>query len=101
LSVDTRGEQHYLRQLEGLAPPLALHNRSLLSACYINELLYYVLKPGEAFEELYEAYQFTLHGLCGALESLSLEAWLRRFEWVLLKSSGFALTIAEEGKGSY
>lgn len=98
LSVDLRREQHYLRQLEGLSPPLDLKQRSLFSACYINELLYYMLKPGEAFREVYEAYEYTLQGLCTTtLAPLSLEALLRRFEWVLLRSCGYGLALVEGG----
>src|ERR1700734_3476910 len=55
LSLDQRREHYYVRQLESLAAPLLLKNIALYSACYINELLYYALKPCDAHPDLFDA----------------------------------------------
>jgi DNA repair protein RecO (recombination protein O) len=95
LSLDTQKESHFARTVEAGAIPLSLTGHSLFSALYVNELVFYALKPFDSHPEVYDAYQYVLHGLTIAIERVAIESLLRRFEWVLLKTCGYRLAFAE------
>ncbi|MFC3908443.1 DNA repair protein RecO [Legionella dresdenensis] len=89
VAVTSRNNWHYIQSLESPAQPINLQGISLFSALYLNELIYYTLKPQDAQPELFEAYQFTMHALETVEERLAIEVLLRQFEWLLLKNCGY------------
>lgn len=102
LSIDKKKDYCYLRQVESQSLAFSLKSMSLFSACYINELLYVVIKPMDAQPMLYDAYQEVLQGLAliKAEGRLSIEALLRRFEWILLQACGYGLSLSEDERDS-
>lgn len=100
IAVDTRKNWHYLRHIESTTSSLHLQNKALFAGLYLNELLYYVLKPQDPYPILFEMYQNTLKNVTHARDQSSIEKWLRRFEWELLLSSGYAITFHEEANGA-
>jgi len=65
---------------------------------YVNELLYYVLKPQYPDPDLFDAYLLTIHGLVSAEDMSVIEALLRRFEWTLLNACGAAFSLSTEAR---
>lgn len=98
LGVDERHDRYYARSVESLSPMLPLEGNALFSALYINELLYYVLKPVYPDAELFDAYLHTLNGLTSSQDRLVIEALLRRFEWTLLQTCGYMFSLTEEAR---
>lgn len=93
--VDQRYDRHYMRSMESMLP-LTLRGHALFSAWYINELLYYLLKPLSPEASLYQAYSHTLHALATTSDQLAVEVLLRRFEWALLKACGYCFSWTQE-----
>lgn len=75
---------------------LHLEGNALFSALYLNEILYHALSPHYPSEALFEAYLFTLNGLSVTQDKLVIETLLRRFEWTLLKTCGYAFSLTHE-----
>ncbi len=75
-----------------------MEGHSLFSALYINEILFYILKPYYPDEALFEAYLLTLNNLTLTKERLVIESLLRRFEWVLLRSCGYSFSFTHEAR---
>ena len=100
LAMDVRGEAHFIRQLEIMAPPIALPGQTLFSALYLNELLYLALKPHDPDPALHAAYTFALQSLAMAPDRLSIEAILRRFEWTLLSSCGYQMSFSHDARSA-
>lgn len=96
LAVDNRYDRYYARTIESTAPSLTLHGHCLFSGLYINELLYYTLRPTGPEPELFDAYCQTINGL--SCEKALIEPMLRRFEWVLLKACGASFSFTQEAK---
>lgn len=96
LSVEERYDRYYTRTIESISPMLHLEGNSLFSGLYINELLYYALKPIYSDVELFDAYLSTLNGLASTNDRLVIESILRRFEWALLKACGHSFSWTEE-----
>ncbi|MFJ1268111.1 DNA repair protein RecO [Legionella lytica] len=98
LTLDERYERLYMKTVESISPSLSLEGHALFSALYVNEILYYVLKPQAPDPALFDAYLYTLNGLTLAKERLVLEILLRRFEWALLKSCGYSFSLTYEAR---
>lgn len=100
LAMDIRKDAHFVRHLEIAATPIPLVGQSLFAGLYMNELLYYALRPRDPHELLYAAYVQSLHMLTQASHRLAIEAVLRRFEWVLLTSCGFHMSLTHDARSA-
>ena len=98
LSVDERYNHYYTRTIESTSPMLHLEGNSLFSGLYLNELLYHALRPMDADSNLFDAYLLTLNSLALTRERLKIEAFLRRFEWVLLNACGHSFSLTEDAR---
>jgi len=96
LSIDTRHDWHYIRQLDVISPSLVLTGDSLFSGLYVNELIYHGLYPLDPSPSLYDAYMQTLHALTQVVLRLDIEKILRRFEWQFLLSCGYVFSLTHE-----
>jgi DNA repair protein RecO (recombination protein O) len=84
----------YPRNYEPLGAPFLLQARANVCGLYLNELLYRLLQPAMAMENLYLCYHQTLSGLSQADEQS--QAWLLRlFEWDLLVELGYEIPLLE------
>ncbi|OZI24826.1 DNA repair protein RecO [Bordetella genomosp. 7] len=79
----TRAEVAGLRPLAGTA---------LMSAWYMNELLLRLLPREDAHPTLFDAYDTALHQLASGSRAAGA---LRRFEWTLLRETGYGIDEAE------
>jgi DNA repair protein RecO (recombination protein O) len=96
---DIRQERYYTRKIENSAATLNLKGKALYSAFYLNELIYYLLAPLVAAKELFQAYVLCLTQLVEARTQECIEILLRRFEWRLLCTCGYAFSLSKEGSG--
>jgi DNA repair protein RecO (recombination protein O) len=96
LGIDERHEHFYARSIESTDPMLELRGDALFSGLYVNELLYYVLKPVYADASLFDAYWATLNDLAKALGKHDVEAVLRRFEWALISACGYSFSLTDD-----
>lgn len=94
--LEHRSGWHYLQRIESVTSPFFFEKSSLFSALYINELIYYALKPMDPHPSLFEAYEYTLKALTTVSERLVIESLLRRFEWVLLDECGYSLCLSHD-----
>ncbi|RUR06521.1 DNA repair protein RecO [Legionella sp. km772] len=99
IHLEERHSQYFVQSVEIEAPSLDLSGTSLFSALYLNELIYYLLKPLAAEPELFQAYAYTLHHLALEQKQETIEALLRRFEWTLLKTCGHSFSLTEDTRG--
>ncbi len=100
LAMDIRGDAHFVRHLEIAATPVPLVGQSLFAGLYMNEILYYALRPSDPHELLHAAYVQSLQTLTYASDRLTIEAVLRRFEWVLLTSCGFHMSLTHDARSA-
>lgn len=101
LSLSERGQWHYARQVEASGAPFIFKDSALFSALYLNEILFYALKPNDLHEGLFEAYEQTLLQLSVLNDKQAIEAQLRRFEWHLLTSCGYGLSFSQEARTNH
>jgi DNA repair protein RecO (recombination protein O) len=95
-SVAGKGELRTLTRAEwqgGLAMP---SGDALIFAFYMNELLVRLLAREDPHPELFAAYVEALHALG---ERGAREEVLRRFEWLLLRHTGYAPDLTEDRDG--
>jgi DNA repair protein RecO (recombination protein O) len=95
LAVDVRKDWYFVRHIEVQAAAQQIKGKALFAGLYVNEILYYALKPFDPQPELFEAYQQTMQGLLAVRERLAIEILLRRFEWALLKACGYSLAFGD------
>jgi DNA repair protein RecO (recombination protein O) len=100
LVMDVKGEAYFVRQLEIAAAPIQLAGQPLFAGLYVNELLYYALKSHDPHETLHTAYVQVLKALITAPDRLAIEAVLRRFEWALLTSCGFQMSLTHDARSA-
>lgn len=98
VNLEERYQQHFLQSLESSSSMIPLMGTSLFSALYINELIYYTMKPFVPEEDLFQAYLYTLNHLSQTEERLPIEALLRRFEWSLLHACGHGFSWSHEAE---
>ena len=96
LAVDSKKEYHFVRQIEMQRDILVLQGNSLFAGLYVNELVFYALKPMEPCPELFAIYQQTIQGLASLHDKLATEILLRRFEWALLLTCGYGISFTHE-----
>ena len=96
INLEERYQCHYAQSVESSSSTLLLRGTSLFSALYLNELIYYTLKPLTVEMELFQAYLFTLNQLLKTDDRLMIEAVLRRFEWTLLHTCGHGFSLTTE-----
>lgn len=70
----------------------ALGGAALMSAWYMNELLLRLLPREDAHPVLFDAYDMALQQLSGGTRAAGA---LRRFEWTLLRETGYGVDEAE------
>lgn len=85
----------FVNSLENAAPPFNLQGSALFSGLYMNELLYHVHKPDSGMN-LFDDYLTTVQYLAQAKTGHEIEMHLRRFEWALLRASGYAFSLEED-----
>lgn len=93
--------QTFAERIEHEAPTIPLQGVALISALYINELIYRLLKTDYPNQSLFEAYLTTVSGLAFAKNRQQMETLLRRFEWTLLQASGHAIALGQEAHRGY
>lgn len=93
---EERHERYYVRSVECNSLGFNLSGHSLFSGLYINELLYYTMSSDSPDAALYESYVMALNALAQTQDKFEVEAILRRFEWVLLKSCGYLYSFRHE-----
>ncbi len=96
LSLSYRYGQCYVNKIETTTPSLQLNGRYLISALYLNELIYYALPLESPHQTLYDEYTFTIKNLTKVQNEIELEVLLRRFEWTLLCTSGYQISLTME-----
>ncbi|ASQ45484.1 DNA repair protein RecO [Legionella clemsonensis] len=96
ISVDSKNERHYARQLEAVSCPFNFKGDTLFAGLYLNELLYYSLSLSDPHPDLFDNYLGTLRGLATVTDKFVMEALLRQFEWSLLVACGQAISLTEE-----
>lgn len=100
LTMDMRGEACFVRQLEIAAPTVAFTGDKLFAALYMNELLYYALKPFDSVTIMHEIYPQALEALQKAPDRYAMEAVLRRFEWTLVRACGYSMSFTEDASSA-
>lgn len=93
LTFKAKNGWFYVQSLELLQAPLGLSGSNLFSALYVNELLFYSNRELEANSSLFNLYTKTLKALSTAADMHDIEQILRRFEWDLLKESGYEIPV--------
>ena len=93
-----RQNAYTVRHLEIAGPAFEYFDRSLLSALYVNELIYHLLRPQDPHPELYDAYVTILQQMSLLTSSSELECVLRRFEWTVLSAVGYAFSLTHEAQ---
>ncbi|MDF1758832.1 MAG: DNA repair protein RecO [Legionellaceae bacterium] len=88
----------YVNKVELAAPALQLVGDRLYAGLYLNELLYYALQPLDENQQLFDLYEKTLRDLQFALDNISLEILLRRFEIGFLTAIGYGLVLTHDAK---
>ncbi|ART80088.1 DNA repair protein RecO [Oceanisphaera avium] len=91
LTFGGKGELKTLFKAEATAPAIRLTRTALYSGLYLNELIYYLLEAHTPFDEVFEAYQTTLHKLAAGE---ALEPCLRHFEFYMLNVLGYGVDFA-------
>lgn len=98
VAFDERLSWCYVQKIELLSASLSLQGQQLFAGLYVNELLYHALRPLDAYPQLYDAYVMTLQSLCNVTDKLALEMLLRRFEWTLLASIGYGISLTHDAR---
>ncbi|MBA2656353.1 MAG: DNA repair protein RecO [Tatlockia sp.] len=91
LALDIRKDWYYLRHVEEVACATRLKGSAVFAGLYVNELLYYALRPMDSQPELFAVYLQAMQGLSIFNEQLAIEIVLRRFESALLQACGYSL----------
>lgn len=87
ISFSGRGELRTLTGAEWVGGLLAPRGDALLCAFYLNELLLRLLPREDAHPALYDGYARAIASLA---EGEPIDETLRRFEWLLLRETGYA-----------
>jgi DNA repair protein RecO (recombination protein O) len=96
LGINVWQDWHYVRHVEATEGACELKGNSLFAGLYVNELLYYALRPMDVLPELFDAYLQLMQDLPIISDRLAIEVLLRRFEWSLLLASGYSISCVEE-----
>ena len=99
INLNPQNDWHYVHQIEIRGAPVYLNSLSLFAGCYVNELLYRILKPGMVCPALFHQYEQSLRELSLVTERLAIEIILRQFESALLKESGYMFSFRYDVNG--
>ena len=100
LTIDVRGDAYFVRSLEVVTASVHLPGENLFAGLYLNELLYYALKPHDPHVTLHTAYTLALEALAIASNRFAIEMVLRRFEWELLLSCGYQMSLTHDARSA-
>lgn len=91
------GDLRTARTIEPAGPAFPLRGRGLMTALYLNELLYRVLGRLETQPRVFDGYATLLADLCEP----EFDEWqLRRFELMLLAALGYGLDPSHDASGA-
>lgn len=93
LNWSGRAELRTLHKAEWQSGLPQLRGDALLCGFYLNELLLKLIARDDPHEQLFEAYEQTLHALAGGAAP---DVTLRRFERQLLRELGYALALERD-----
>ncbi|RAP36412.1 DNA repair protein RecO [Legionella quinlivanii] len=96
LSVNLRRDFFYINTVESTETILDLQGNALFTALYLNELIYYTIRPQDPCSWLFDSYELTLNALQITNDKLAIEIVLRQFEKCLLSTCGYSLNLSEE-----
>lgn len=96
ISCAGKGELLTVKDFDAAAPPILLLGRRLIFAFYLNELLMRLLHRADAHDELFYAYEKSLHKLREDNDEHLEQVPLRLFEKTLLKELGYELHLTHE-----
>ncbi|MBN9231872.1 MAG: DNA repair protein RecO [Legionella sp. 40-6] len=96
VTLETRYQRIFIKNIEGVSPILPLQGHALFSAFYINEIVFYSLPQNQPEMNLYGRYVDTLHLLGNTREIKEIEPLLRLFEWHLLGVCGYHFSWTQE-----
>lgn len=99
LSLIGTGDLKTIQQLEPEASSLALAERALFCAIYLNELCFRLLDDGNFDSLLFSSYELTLVKLQQAKDKSLQEVLLRRFELLLLEKQGLGINMSQDTDG--
>ncbi|GIX22045.1 MAG: DNA repair protein RecO [Gammaproteobacteria bacterium] len=97
LSWQGRGDLGTLSAAEPEGPAKPPAGPLLIAGFYLNELLYRLLHRHDPHPPLFDAYHDSLRALAAGAP---VEPCLRRFEWILLRESGYGLELRVDAQGS-
>lgn len=100
ITFEKRYDRFYIKTIESLTLASFLQGDALFCAYYINEILYYSLKPELADPLLFDAYQQVMQALTSNPQRLILESLLRRFEWTLIHACGYTFSLTKDIQGN-
>jgi DNA repair protein RecO (recombination protein O) len=89
---------YYVQNLEITGMAFDFRATQLFSALYVNELIYHGLCPHDPHPHVYDAYVTTLQQMSLTDTQLDLERVLRRFEWLILATMGYAISFTHEAE---
>jgi DNA repair protein RecO (recombination protein O) len=95
ISFSGRGELRTLTGAEWEGGLLAPRGDALLCAFYLNELLLRLLPREDAHPALYDGYARAIASLA---EGEPIDETLRRFEWLLLRETGYAPDLGHDAR---
>lgn len=99
VSVNRGDDRVFVRAFECLGPSIPLIGDALFSAHYLNELVFYTLRSFEPHTALFDDYAETLVRLSSAKNRQALEKFLRYFEYHLLQTCGYQVTLTLDSFG--
>ncbi len=91
-----QGELQTLSQADWQGGVLLPQGQALISAFYLNELLMRLLHRDDPQAVLFEAYHDTMRLLGESGDGEAIELGLRRFEWCLLRETGYAPDLSQD-----
>ena len=98
VSWSGNGELKTLVAVEEIGAPLRCGGRPLLSVLYVNELVYRLMQPFDSHPALFDGYGELLYELAAAGDNWQVA--LRRFEFLLLRETGYGLDFIREAGGA-
>ncbi|WP_028389579.1 DNA repair protein RecO [Legionella fairfieldensis] len=98
LAIDARKDWIYVRHLETIAHLCSPRGHSLWAGLYMNELLFYALRPMDPQPALFDVYLGTMQQFVTNPDKIAVEVLLRRFEWGLLLACGYSVSFNEEAR---
>ncbi len=93
-------DKFYVNNIEAQTASLNFSKDNLFASLYINELLYYLLKPEDEHNDLFDAYKESLLNLQMSASQNSMEILLRSFELNLLQAIGYGLGLSIEAESN-